>query len=141
MSITKEQTPAILSGEPTPLVSTAAIDDQELASSKLVESNRAGWNKVIDEYLVEWGMDPAALEDEDFHPPSLRMIDLACAIALYLRDQGEAPPMRVVPDGNGGISFEFRDGDLFASLNVHPDESIEILVFEDCQLRERRRLL
>ena len=105
-----------------------------------MENNKNGWQKFIDETLVEWGRNPAVLDDEEFQPPSARVIDLACEVATSLRDGGEVPPTRVVADGEGGVSFERVDGQTSVSLNIHPDATIEMLTFDDCRLRSRRRI-
>lgn len=132
---------AVLSGEPSPIFVSADVRDAELAGGGVAQSNREAWNRFIDANLVEWGRNPQALEDEDFDPPSPEVIDRACDVAMRFRDRGEPPPTRVVPDGEGGISFERVDGKLSMSLNIHADQTVELLTFDDCRLRDRRRLL
>ena len=79
---------------------------------------------MIDDYLIEWG-------------PSEAIIRLAGQIAMVLRDNGAAAPLRVVPDGEGGISFERRSGDWFESLDILEGGSIELTTFKDCRLHSR----
>ena len=50
-----------------------------------------------------------------------------------------AAPLRVVPDGEGGISFERRDEIRFQSLDVLQDGSIELHTFRDCRLVSKVR--
>ena len=132
---------AVLSGERMPVFSTANVREGELVQREQMEKNRRGWDGFIDRCLVEWGRDPSALADEGLIPPSLKAINLACDIAMVFKDQGLAPPTRVVPDGEGGVSFERVDGNLFVSLNVYADQTVELLAFDDCRLCTRHRLL
>jgi len=132
---------AVLSGEQVPVFSTASVREGDLVRREQMERNRRGWDGFIDRCLVEWGRDPGALADEGFAPPNLKAIDLACAIALALKDEGLAPPTRIVPDGEGGLCFEHVDGDWFVSLNIYADLTVELLDFNDCRLLTRRRLL
>ena len=134
------ETPAILSGQPRREVQTRALDDAELASSRSREAQRAAWDDVINHHLIEWGRDPGALAEDDFVPPSVETITLAFKVAKELRDRGYDPPVRVLPDGNGGISFEHGDATYFETLNVYEDGTVELLVFQDCQLLERHLL-
>ena len=132
---------AVLSGEPMPVFATANVQEADLAEMEQVRRNRKDWNRFIDGTLVEWGRDTTALEDEDFIPPNPDVIDLACKVAMDFRDRGDVPPTRVVPDGEGGISFEHVEDELSVSLNIYANKSIEMLIFDDCRLRDRRRLL
>lgn len=132
---------AVLSGERMPVFDTANVREPELVQSEQTERNRETWDSFIDGSLMEWGRDASPLEDEGFVPPSPEVIKLACRTAMALRDEGLAPPTRVVPDGEGGISFEQVEGTYSASLNVHADMTLELLVFDNCHLAARHRLL
>lgn len=134
------ETSAGLAGSIYPKVITRAAGDGGLASGSADEDRKLGWQTIIDDCLVEWGKNPSGLADEDLVPPSVEIIDLACKAAMEFRDQAVPPPLRVVPDGEGGISFEFRCGSCFMSLNILSDRSAELLTFRDCRLVSRRRL-
>ena len=136
-----EDSAAVLSGERTPVFATASVRHGELADKEQAERTRQAWQKLIDHTLVEWGKDASSLEDEEFVPPSLEVVDLACEIAMGLRDDGAEPPTRVVPDGEGGIAFERVEGAFSESLNVYADRAVEFLGFDDCRLICRRRLM
>ncbi|MFW6155113.1 MAG: hypothetical protein ACOC95_07855 [Planctomycetota bacterium] len=132
---------ATLSGEREPLFSEPSVREADLVKREHAEETRAVWSDFIDRCLVEWGRNPAALRDDGLIPPDADVIQLACTVALSLRDEGLAPPTMVVPDGEGGVSFERVDGDTSVSLNIYADMTVELLVFKDCRLSERSRLL
>ena len=132
---------AVLSGERTPVFAGANVREAELAGSGEARRRREAWDSVIDRYLVEWGRDASALEDEDFVPPGLEVVKLACEVAMEFRDEGLPPPIRVVPDGEGGLAFERVDGKVSESLNIYADQTIELLTFDDCRLSARHRLM
>lgn len=112
--------------------------DQSLASRfRDRAASTDGWQQVIDEYLTPWILDPTSLEEEDLEPPSLEILRLACRVARYLRDENWVPPLRVVPDGEGGVAFEFRDGSCFYTLNVFPNRLGELITFDGCRLVSR----
>lgn len=131
---------AVLFGERRPVCATASVGEPELNNKERADRVKEAWNSCIDHKLVEWGRNPNALEDEDFVPPERDVIKLACEWALCLRDMELAPPTMVVPDGEGGISFERVDGEASESLNIYADQTVELLVFNDCRLCGRHRL-
>ncbi len=96
-----------------------------------------GWQRVIDEYLTPWILDPTSLEEEDLEPPSLEILRLACRVAWYLQDKGWVPPLRVVPDGEGGVVFERDAGACFQTLSIFPSRLGELMTFDDCRLVSR----
>ena len=132
---------AVLSGPREPVFRTANVRDAELTNREETEKGKASWNKFIDGSLIEWGRDPTVLEDEGFIPPSLEVVRLACQVAVDFRDERLPAPTRVVPDGEGGICFERIEGSMSVSLRIYADRTGELLVFDDCRLSDRRRLL
>ena len=127
---------SVLASEPVISPSTTAAANHDLASTYHERDNRErrAWDAMIDGYLVEWARDPTKLQDDDLVAPSARVIHRACQVALDRRDAGWAAPLRVVPDGEGGIRFERRSGAIFQSLNICEDLSIELETYEDCKL-------
>ena len=135
------QTVTTLSDHAESLVGTKTIGDEALAGTPDdVSKNRHAWQEMIDRYLVEWGRDPSQLEDEGVLPPSEAIIQRACRVAMSLRDKGTAAPLRVVADGEGGISFERKHGCCFQTLDILEDGTIEIATFRNCRLERRQRL-
>jgi len=123
------------------VVLTQAANEQTLASGmQWNDTNRSGWQAIIDKWLIEWGRNPGSLEDEGLIPPSEKTIDLACQVAVALRDKGVAAPLRVVTNGEGGIVFEHSSGTWFSIIEVHPDGNIELATFRNSELKSRERL-
>ncbi|NQT41347.1 MAG: hypothetical protein HQ581_27915 [Planctomycetes bacterium] len=121
-------------------VATGAADESALSSGELQE-NRIGWKRVIDDQLIEWGMDPDQLEDEGIEAPSRKIISRAWDLARRMRDGGAPPPLRVVPNGDGGITFEWKDGPVFETIELEDDGSIEIIKFVDSEVVSRHSIL
>jgi hypothetical protein len=96
-----------------------------------------GWRPLIDQQLVEWGLNPASLEDDGVSPPSAIAIHLASRLALILRDRGQRAPTRIVPDGSGGISFEWESDRIFTTVNISPSGAIEGALFKDGRIEAR----
>ena len=94
------------------------------------------WKTAIDR-LLDWRKDTSQLIDEDMLPPTPDIIDIACTLAAKLRDEGQPGPMCVVPDGEGGIVFERRDGFRFQTFSVEADGRVELISFENSRLTER----
>ncbi len=118
------------------------MDEKQIANMVMCLCKPFGGRQVLI-YREAWNSfisDPLALGvfiDEDLIPPNLDVIQLACDMALYLRNGCIVPPTSVVPDGEGGISFEWVEGKGSQSLNIYVDQSIELLIFDDCCLRSR----
>jgi len=124
--------PTGLAGTIVELVATRAVGDQALFSGR-GRDVAAGWNRVIDQ-LLDWFRNPQELADEGFLPPNKALIAKACDMAVDFRDEELAFPLRVIPDGDGGISLERRAGLCFETINFYDDGSVELLLFEDCKL-------
>lgn len=104
------------------------------------DSGRIGWADIIEGRLADWTRDPTQLEEEDLTAPNAETIARACLVASTLRDKGASPPNRVVPTGDGGIAFQFERDREFISVEVEPEGVVELLVFEDGQLKHRSAL-
>lgn len=132
---------ATLHAQPFACVSTTAAHGSGLASEEqAAREDREAWQRIIDDFLIEWGKDPSTLDDEEIVPPSREIIHAASQVAIALRDGGEPAPLRVVPDGDGGIAFEYRSEGWFRSLSICEDGWIELVHLVDCQEVSRRRI-
>lgn len=97
------------------------------------------WQQIIDNQLIEWGRDSFTFDEEDFEDPTKKSIDIAIDQAIRFRDSCQPKPLRVVPDGEGGIVFERRSGRRFETLEISHDGSIEHNIFDDCRLIRTRQ--
>jgi hypothetical protein len=102
--------------------------------------NRGKWEELIDYRLIEWAYDPRQLEDDGVEPPTPQAIYSAIAWARACRDDDAASPDTVVPDPNGGIIFERREGEAAQVLHVWEDGTVEYSAFQGTRLVARRTL-
>ncbi len=72
------------------------------------ENLQAGWTRVIDEKLIEWGLHPDQFGDEIDAPTNLA-ITAAAQTAINLFQSGASVPDWVVPTGDGGIAFRWGE--------------------------------
>lgn len=93
----------------------------------------AGWNRHIDTIVGDWQPNLAGLDDGEFTPPSLKVIQVAFEIATGFLRKGAPPPDRVVMDGDGGISFERCRGNIMEMIEVYGTTEItaELIVMQD----------
>ena len=145
--MTKLDTGWTISEPVRPRIETAAAGEGMLTSRQLYEErraweyeNRRAWEHVIDRQLIEWGKDPGRLECDDLRAPTAASIQTACEIAGFMRDEAEPPPLRVIPDGEGGIVFERAEGRAFVTVEIDEDGSVEICRFVDSRLQFRERV-
>lgn len=124
-----------LSQSVKPLVATGTAAGGSLTGDPSQEFIKE-WNALLDQF-IEWGRHPEKLEDEDIVPPLPAVIALAARLATQLRDLGNPSPTITGPDGEGGISFEFRRGTRTELVVVHPDSTPEIICFENHRIVER----
>ena len=136
------------------VVATSAASDESLASSSAVTTpqrmhrvQRAPWQSVIDQGLVEWATDPGRrrLEEDGLRPPSTLALQLAVEIVYRLRDNRNPspcpPPLRIVPNGEGGLVMEWVFGDNSMSVEIGEEGTAETLAFELGKLVARDSLL
>lgn len=130
-----------ISGSFLNVVQTGTADEQTLASlERERQEMRDAWDAVIDRRLIEWGAAPSTLEDDGIAPPSLDVIRLASRLVIAMRDQGAAAPLRVVPNGEGGIVFERQSGPFFQTLEISADLTVELASYRNARLVSRQRL-
>jgi hypothetical protein len=99
---------------------------------------RDAWNSIIDNPLIQWGLDVHDFEDEGIPPPTRETLSLAGRIAIAMCDDGCPPPTRVVPDAHGGVVFERRQEEVFETIRISSDGRTEYCVFENAQLMYRK---
>ena len=62
-----------------------------------------------------------SVPDEEYVVPSSAAVAAAGRAVSRLGDLGTAPPLRVCPDREGGLVFEWLEGRLFWVLEFHAD--------------------
>ena len=95
---------------------------------------------AIDRDLSDWLHDPSAVVDFGAVPPSRNAIRRARLIATEWRAVGVPAPAMVVPDGNGGLSFEFHAGGVYRNLEVLPDLRVRFTIIRNGRIASRRFL-
>jgi len=120
---------------------TGVADDDSLAlSAQERQANRQAWQQIIDSTLIEWGRDPAQLEDEGVTAPARAVIDRANELAMILRDRGVPPPKRVVTSPDGGVAFERWDGPVLEQIEITQNGEILVACFDHSRLAHVKRL-
>jgi len=102
---------------------------------------REAWQRLIDERLLEWLSRPTQLDEDGFDAPTATIIRLSLDLAERFCEEGFPPPDSIVPDPNGGIAFERREGHVSEVLHVWDDGSVEYMRFHGTQLVERQPLV
>ena len=126
------------------VVRTGAANEELLAvTAKRREEHRRRWQEIIDSKLIEWGRDPKELADDDLVPPTPAAVDSAVQEAQVWRDARESDdefvplPQWVVPNGDGGIVFEWREGSIARVVEILDDGSVDCAIFEDKKVVSR----
>ncbi len=102
------------------------------------DENRDGWNNLIACKLVAWEVNTNSLDDGDSIPPSPMAIAVALFHAQQWREAGLPCPIDIIPDGDGGILFQFtKTPSSEFSINVLSDGSIDKLFFIGDRLSKR----
>lgn len=116
-------------------VSTGAAGSQLLDFDARVEDrNREAWQEIIDYKLVEWGRNPCAIEDDGLFPPSREALERAYSFAIALRDEGKPTPKRTIPDGDGGLAFEYITGGRLEIVHIYEDGTAQRTIYGDEKL-------
>ena len=115
----------MITEEYPPSVSTATAQGDALASDVVHRGGREGWQEVIDQKLVDWGRNPDQLAEDNLIPPTRTAVTTAVRIALQMRDKDLPPPIRIVPDGDGGIVLERWCDDLSEAIEIERSGSAE----------------
>lgn len=97
-----------------------------------------GWDDAID-CLRLWAKDPAQLDEPEdgIVGPSARILRLAIRLALIYQSEDRPAPLRVVPNGEGGVVFEFEFDTVFYSITIDDRQRIEFMLLVDCRLVHR----
>ena len=113
---------------------TCGADEGVLADPRT--EAKGAWQDVVDQKLIEWGRQPGREDDDGLVFPSALAVRKSCHLVDTLQNECP-PPLRVVPDGDGGISFEWCQGSVFVSVDVWENGGTQMLCFRDGRLAER----
>jgi hypothetical protein len=122
------------------LLQPIMADRLSAGNERLSDKHREAWRAVIDERLKAWQQSPEELDEDGLEPPSAEIFPLVEEVALVLKEQGVDPPLRIVPNGEGGVMFEWRHPPFFWSLDVEKDGSMALSVFRNSRLVSRHQL-
>jgi hypothetical protein len=99
----------------------------------------AAWDR-LELQLADWEQHPDELEDEGIEAPNQKSVALLREVCLALQRMGVEPPLRLVPNCEGGAVFEWRTSPFLWSVEVEQDGSLELCVFRTGRLVTRYRL-
>jgi hypothetical protein len=111
------------------VASRSNVDIEELR-----QLNRDKWQYWIDNVLIEWGVNPSQLADDDIDPPLPATIARAGEFAATMQRDNVPAPDRVTFDVNGVIAFENVEPNALASFRIQPEGTIQIVVFRNNEL-------
>ena len=111
-------TETTLSGrEQRPFVSGAAADASLVSS----DASADGWLRCIQELRTWLKAIPRAWQTDGIEPPNRSTLNIAIEVAHASRRDGIPDPIRVLPDGEGGVIFERREGPVYETLTIAAD--------------------
>lgn len=120
----------------------AATPPLVLARPEVTAPDQADEWKALEDRIAAWAPangEPDARTDEDgYLLPSGITVALALQIAARLRESGVVAPVWLVQDGNGGIDFEWKNGDRAETLSINALGETELLEFENSKLIGRK---
>jgi hypothetical protein len=97
------------------------------------KENATAWDKLTDS-LIAWGLRSAEDDDDGLEWPSRSLLASAYRLACKMRNTNVPAPSNTVPNGEGGIAFEWRAGPFFTKIEVGKDGSLEFLSFNHGKL-------
>jgi hypothetical protein len=104
------------------------------------KENVSAWDKLNDS-LIDWGLHCEENDEGDgLEWPSRPLLASAYSLACAMRDAEVPAPSSIVPDGEGGVAFEWRAGSYFTKIELGKDGSSEFLAFDNGKLVSRGRL-
>ena len=102
-------------------------------------NNQSDWQSLTDT-LREWRGKHRFRDEDDIEWPGSAVIDLGQALATSLQNQGLRAPTRCVPNGEGGIVFEYQHERQLQTIEIEAVGTVEICRFSDTKLTDRRQI-
>lgn len=108
----------------------------EVSAIGIFEAERVSsqWNDIIDNKLIEWGRHPEEIADVNLVPPTPNCLASAFSFAKRAKSMQVPAPSRTLPDGDGGLVFEWCDGDAALAIEVGPDGKGEFMAYAGSRL-------
>lgn len=122
---------------------TTAADDSVL-SFRRGGFLRDAWQSRIDHDLLEMARNPAQFAEDELIPPTSESISAAMVIAHQIRDLdgGMDLPVAIIPNGDGGIFFEWGEpSDVHGLLEVKADGSAVFTLSNNFQVVSRQQII
>ena len=91
------------------------------------------WDAARDT-ISNWLQHPDYFCDEESESPNQHTIESGINIAETMKRVGHDPPDRVIVTAEGGIAFEWRDGNTLMRFELYPDGQLDQTSFENSQL-------
>lgn len=111
--------------------------DTSAKSRSSGNSAQPDW-RCVTETINEW-RGKAGLHDEDgIEWPDADVIDLGYGLAMSLQNRGFRAPTRCVPNGEGGIVFEYQHERELETIEIEAEGTIDICRFSDTKLTDHR---
>jgi hypothetical protein len=111
------------------------------ANSRSSESgDRSDWQCVTD-VLNEWRGKQGLRDEDDIRWPDASVIELGYGLATSLQNRGFRAPTRCVPNGEGGIVFEYQHERELQTIEIEAEGTIDICRFCDTKLTDTSQVL
>lgn len=95
------------------------------------------WERVTLSKLAKWERDPSGLIEAEMAPPTAAAGRGVRDFGGLLNAIGGPPPGLAVPDGDGGVSLEWRDASGSLAVRVDQDGRVEIFFMADMSAVKR----
>lgn len=104
-----------------------------------VNRKTKSWQELTSEFITEVRMGLTGLEDVTSPTPTV--LEGAMKIAAILDHQEIPPPLKILPNGEGGLVFERIDkagkDEDYEVLEIFDDLNAELRIFRNCKLVAR----
>lgn len=116
------------------------VESECLLVSYAPEEDVSAWNELSDS-LIGWALHCEEDDEGDgLKWPSRALLAKAYSVACAMRDAKVPVPSNVVPNGEGGVAFEWQVGPYFTKIELAKDGSSEFLAFDHGKLVFRGQL-
>lgn len=113
----------------TPAVGTRSSPASAFVSATSISMNA---REIADRHLIDWGIAARmGINPYDFPAPTLASINTAVKLLTTL-PMPEAPS--VVPNGDGGISFEWERGQMLVGIEIDQGGGVRQTIFLGARL-------